>query len=136
MKKVEKQNNPNRWIYCDVKSALNISVSIAFIRTLISEELFTQRWMLVKITGANKMYTTKRYKYALSVLNLKVVSTCLTCGKIFENVGFFYCIYIYICVGIYCTNVCWMIVLFEFICMYMCSQLKQEVVKLYCYIAA
>ena len=45
--------------------------------------------MLVEITGANKMYTTKRYKRAHSVLNLKVLSTCLARGKIFENVGFF-----------------------------------------------
>ena len=46
--------------------------------------------MLVKITGANKMYITKRYKRAYSVLNLKVLSTCLARGMIFENVGFFY----------------------------------------------
>ncbi len=45
--------------------------------------------MLVKITGANKMYTTKRYKRAHSALNLKVLSKCLVRGKIFENVGFF-----------------------------------------------
>ena len=67
---------------------LNISVSITFIRTLISGELFTQRWMFVEITVANKMYTMKRYKHAHSVINLKVLSTCLVCGKIFENVGF------------------------------------------------
>ena len=88
MKKVEKQNNPNRWIYCDVKSMLNVSVSITFIRTLISKEIFTQWWMLVEITGADKMYTTKRYKCAHSILNLKVLSMCLACGMIFEN-GFF-----------------------------------------------
>ena len=35
------------------------------------------------------MYTTKRYKRAHSDLNLKVLSTCLASGKIFENVGFF-----------------------------------------------
>ena len=33
------------------------------------------------------MYTTKRYKRAHSVLNLKVLSTCLARGKIFENFG-------------------------------------------------
>ena len=42
MKKAEKQNNPNRSIYCDVKSTLNVSVSITIIRTLISGKLFTQ----------------------------------------------------------------------------------------------
>ena len=52
MKKAEKQNNPNRGIYCDVKSTLNVSVSITIIRTLISGKLFTQRWILVEITGA------------------------------------------------------------------------------------
>ena len=62
----------NRWIYCDVKSTLNVSVSITIIRTLISGKLYTQWWMLVEITGTNKMYTTKRYKRARSVLNLKV----------------------------------------------------------------
>ena len=41
--------------------------------------------MLVKITGENKMYTTKRYKRAHSVLNLKVLRMWLTRGKIFEN---------------------------------------------------
>ena len=46
--------------------------------------------MLVEITGLNKMYTTKRYKRAHSVLNLKVLSTCLARRKIFENVGFFF----------------------------------------------
>ena len=35
MKKAEKQNNPNKWIYCDVKSMSNVSVSITFIKTLI-----------------------------------------------------------------------------------------------------
>ena len=90
VKNAEKQNNPNRWIYCDVKSTLNVLVSITIIRTLILGKLFTQRWMLVKITGANKMYATKRYKRACSILNLKVLSTCLTHGKIFENVGFFF----------------------------------------------
>ena len=64
---------------------LNVSVSITFIRN----ELFTQQWMLVEITGANKMSTTKRYKRAHSVLYLKVLSMCLVRGKIFENVGFF-----------------------------------------------
>ena len=34
MKKAEKQNNPNTLIYCDVKSTLNVSVSITIIRTL------------------------------------------------------------------------------------------------------
>ena len=68
---------------------LNVLVSITFIRTLIAGELFTPRWMLVKITGANKMYTTKRYKCAHSVFNLKVLSTFLVHGKIFENVEFF-----------------------------------------------
>ena len=62
MKNAEKHNNRDRWIYCGVTSTLNVSVSITFIRTLKSEELFTQRWMLVEITEANKMYTTKRYK--------------------------------------------------------------------------
>ena len=79
----------SRWIYCDVKSTLNVSVSITIIRTLISGKLFTPRWMLIEIIGANKMYTTKRYKRAHGVLNLKVLSTCLARGKIFENVGFF-----------------------------------------------
>ena len=45
--------------------------------------------MLVKITGENKMYTTNRYKRARSVLQLKVLCTCLARAKIFENVGFF-----------------------------------------------
>ena len=36
------------------------------------------------------MYTTKRYKRAHSVLNLKVLSVCLAHGTIFENVGFFF----------------------------------------------
>ena len=36
------------------------------------------------------MYPTKRYKRAHSVLNLKVLNTCLARGKIFENVGFFF----------------------------------------------
>ena len=40
LNKAEKQNNPNRWIYCDVKSKLNVSVSITSIRTLI---LFFQK---------------------------------------------------------------------------------------------
>ena len=44
--------------------------------------------MLVEITGVNKMYTTKRYKCAYSILNLKVLSTYWVSG-IFENVGFF-----------------------------------------------
>ena len=35
------------------------------------------------------MYTTKRYKRAHSILNLKVLGTCLAHGMIFENVGFF-----------------------------------------------
>ena len=34
------------------------------------------------------MYITKRYKHAFSVLNLKVLSTCLAGGLMFENVGF------------------------------------------------
>ena len=89
MKKAGKQNNPNRGIYCDIKSMLNILVSITFIRTLVSGELFTQWWMLVKITGANKMHTMKRYKRAHSIRNLKILSMCLAHGKIFENVGFF-----------------------------------------------
>ena len=38
--------------------------------------------------GANEMYTTKRYKREQSVLNLKVLRTCLACGNIFKNVGF------------------------------------------------
>ena len=59
---------------CDVKSTLNASVSITFIRTLISGELFTQQWMLVEITGSNKMYTTKRYKRTRSVLNSKALA--------------------------------------------------------------
>ena len=59
-------------------------------RTLISGKSFTQRWMLVEITGANKIYTMKRYKRAQSVLNLKVLSTCLARGKIFKNVGSFF----------------------------------------------
>ena len=43
---------------------------------LISWEMFTQRWMFVKLTGANKMYTTKWYKCAAySILNLKVLRT-------------------------------------------------------------
>ena len=77
IKKSEQQNNPKRWIYCDVNSTLNISVSITIIRTLIPGKLFTQRWMLVEITGPNKMYTTKRYKLLNWILNLKVLSTCL-----------------------------------------------------------
>ena len=88
MNKAEKQNYPNRWIYCDEKPTLNISVSITFIRTLISGELFTQRWMLVEIMGAHKMYTMERYKRAHSVLNLKVLSMCLAHRMIFENIGF------------------------------------------------
>ena len=36
---------------------LNVSVLITFIRTLISWELFTQWWMLIELTGTNKMYT-------------------------------------------------------------------------------
>ena len=98
--KVNMDLNPTKWrkknriiqirlTYCDIKPALNVSVLITFIRTLISEELFTLQRMLVKITGANKMYTTKRYKRAFSVLNLKVLSTWLSRGTIFENVGFF-----------------------------------------------
>ena len=79
-----------RWIHCDVKSTLNVSVLITFIRTFISWELFTKQWMLVKITTANKMDTTKRYKRAHSVLNLKEISTCLARGMIFENVGFLF----------------------------------------------
>ena len=71
MKKAGK-HNPNRRIYQDVKSTLNISFSATIIRTLISEQ-FTQRWMLVEITGANEMYTTKRYKRVHSVHNLKVL---------------------------------------------------------------
>ena len=51
--------------------------------------MFTQQWMLVEIKGVNKMYTTKRYKRAYSVLDLKVLSTCLARGMIFENIGFF-----------------------------------------------
>ena len=43
--------------------------------------------MLVKIIGTN-MYITKRYKRVFSVLNLKVLSTCLARGRMFENVGF------------------------------------------------
>ena len=89
MKKGEKQNNPNRWIYCDVKSTLNVLVSINFIRILTSGEVFTQRWMLDEIAWANKMYMTKRYKRAHSILNLKVLRACLVRGNIFENVGFF-----------------------------------------------
>ena len=58
---------------------------ITFIRTFISGELFTQRWMLFKSTGANKIYTPKRYKRAYSVLKLKELSTCLVCGMIFEK---------------------------------------------------
>ena len=87
----KKQNNtyPNRWIYCDVKSTLDVSVSITISRALISEKLFTQRWMLIEITGANEIYRTKRYKRAHSVLNSKVLRTCFARGKIFENVGFF-----------------------------------------------
>ena len=46
--------------------------------------------MLFKITEANKMYTTKRYKRAHSILNLKELSTCLARGMIFENVGFLF----------------------------------------------
>ena len=49
-----------RWIYFDVKSTLKVSVLITFIRTLISWELFTQWWMLVEITGANKMSIMKK----------------------------------------------------------------------------
>ena len=44
--------------------------------------------MFAEITGANEKYTTKRYKYAHSVHNLKVLRTCLAHGNIFENVGF------------------------------------------------
>ena len=89
MKKAEQQFNPNRWIYCDVKPMLNVSVSLTFIRTLISGELFTQQWILVEIAGANKMYTTKKYKRAHSVLDSKVSSTSLARGMIFENVELF-----------------------------------------------
>ena len=60
MKKAEKQNNPKRCIYCDVKSTLNVSVSIAFIRTLILEEFFTQRWTLVEKMEAKRMYATEK----------------------------------------------------------------------------
>ena len=45
--------------------------------------------MLVKITGANKMYTTKKYKRAYIVPYLKVLIMYLASGMIFENVGFF-----------------------------------------------
>ena len=45
--------------------------------------------MLVEITGANEMYTTKRFKCAHSVLYSKVLRTYLPRGDIFENVGFF-----------------------------------------------
>ena len=62
---------------------------MTFVRTLTSGELFIQQWMLVEITGANKMFTTKRYKRAYSLLDFKVLSTCLARGMIFENVGFF-----------------------------------------------
>ena len=89
IKKREKQNNQKRWIYCNVEPMLNVSVWISFMKTLISWKLFTQGLILVKITGANKMYTSKRYKRAYSVLNLKILSTCLACEMIFENVGFF-----------------------------------------------
>ena len=44
--------------------------------------------MLVEMTGANEMYSTKRYKRAHSVYNSKVIRTCLTRGNIFENFGF------------------------------------------------
>ena len=44
--------------------------------------------MLAEMTGANEKYTTKRYKYAHSVHNSKVLRTCLARGNIFENVGF------------------------------------------------
>ncbi len=46
--------------------------------------------MVVEITGSNKIYTTKRYKRAHSVLNSKVFGRCLARGKIFENVGFLF----------------------------------------------
>ena len=49
MNKAEQQN---------VKPTLNVSVSITFIRTLISRELFTQRGMLVEILRANKISTS------------------------------------------------------------------------------
>ena len=48
MKKAEKQNNPNREIYCDVKLMLNVSVSKTIIRTLTSGKLFTQHGCLLK----------------------------------------------------------------------------------------
>ncbi len=75
--------------------------------------------MLVEITGANKMYTTKRYKRAHSVLNLKVFKYVFgkwndirKCWIFFFNflhiVRFRYIftfIYIYIYIYIY-INVC------------------------------
>ena len=64
----QKRNNLNCWIYCYVKSTLSVSVSVTIIRTWISGEFFTQRWMLVEITEANNIYTTKRWKRAHSVL--------------------------------------------------------------------
>ena len=64
MKKVDKNRIIQiRWIYFDVKPTLNVSVLIAFIRTLISwEMLFTQQWMLVEITGAKKRYIRKNIR--------------------------------------------------------------------------
>ena len=44
--------------------------------------------MLAEITGATEKYTTKSYKYAQSVHNLKVLRTYLARGNIFENVVF------------------------------------------------
>ena len=44
--------------------------------------------MLVEITGANKEYISKKYERAFNVHNLKVLSTCLVRGMMFENVGF------------------------------------------------
>ena len=35
--KIAEKHNPNRWIYYDVKSTLNVSVSVTIIRTWISE---------------------------------------------------------------------------------------------------
>ena len=59
----KQNNNPNWWIYCDVKSTLNVSVSITIIRTLMSGKLFIQWWMLVEITGAN----IQKLSYLLSI---------------------------------------------------------------------
>ena len=64
MKKAERENNPNRWIYFDLKSTLNVLVSKTFISNMISEELFTQwerlsRWPEQHGWLQNDLYISK-----------------------------------------------------------------------------